>query len=106
MAAAFQASGGAGLSLEAGQQWFGRVGVGRTYGALPGADGSLVSLAGGYRWSDGQSLSLQLTRSRTERLGLAVRYDWPKYFVRVSYDLRLATDPVPDTLRFSAGVRF
>jgi hypothetical protein len=34
-----------------------------------------------------------------------VSYDWPRYFVRLSYDPGL--NPVmQDKLRFSAGVRF
>jgi hypothetical protein len=63
-------------------------------------------LAGGYQWGDGQSLSLQLTGGRRgNRLGLALSYDWPRYFVRLSYDTWI--NPVPqDNLRFSAGMRF
>ena len=65
-----------------------------------------MRIGGGYRWSDGQSLSLHVTGGRgPERLGLSVSYDWPRYFVRLSYDSGL--NPVPqDRLRFSAGVRF
>ena len=40
-----------------------------------------------------------------ERLGLAVRYDLANYYLRVSYDRRW-NDFAPDTLRFSAGIRF
>ena len=100
---------GAGLSL-AGRNWFGQVGVDRSahVGGLPTGAGStdVLRIAGGYRWSDGQSLSLQLSRGRGgERLGLAASYDWPRYFVRFSYDSGL--DPWPqDNLRFSAGMRF
>ena len=100
---------GAGLSL-AGRNWFGQVGVDRSahVGTLPTGAGStdVLRIAGGYRWSDGQSLSLQLSRGRGgERLGLAANYDWPRYFVRLSYDTGL--DPLPsDNLRFSAGMRF
>jgi hypothetical protein len=94
------AGSGAGLSLEAGRQWFARVGVGRSL------DSEVLSLAGGYRWPDGQALSMQLTHSLAqERTGLALRYDWPRYYLRVGYDTRLR-DGTAETLRFSAGVRF
>jgi hypothetical protein len=68
--------------------------------------GEALRIGGGYRWSDGQSLSLHVTSGRgRERLGLSVSYDWPRYFVRLSYDPGL--NPVmQDKLRFSAGVRF
>lgn len=101
---------GVGLSIEAGRNWFAQVGVGRSLqyptGLMDrGSSGDVVNLAGGYRWSGGQSLSLQLHRARGDRLGLAVSYGWPRYFVRLSYDSGLS--PVPqDSLRFSAGVRF
>jgi hypothetical protein len=91
---------GAGLSLEAGRQWFARVGVGRSL------DSEVVSVGGGYRWPDGQALSMQLTHALAhERTGLALRYDWPRYYLRVGYDTRLR-DGNAETLRFSAGVRF
>jgi hypothetical protein len=73
----------------------------------PGAvAGEALHIGGAYRWSDGQSLSLHVTAGRgPERLGLSVSYDWPRYFVRLTYDPGL--NPVmPDKLRFSAGVRF
>jgi hypothetical protein len=91
---------GAGLSVEAGRQWFARVGVGRSL------DSEVVSLGGGYRWADGQALSMQLTHSLAqERTGLSLRYDWPRYYLRVGYDTRLR-DGTAETLRFSAGMRF
>lgn len=97
---------GAGLSLAAGRNWFAQVSVGRSLQSIPGAPGPTASdamrIAGGYRWSDGQSLSLQVTGGRA--LGLQVSYDWPRYFVRLSYDSKLNLNP-PD-LRFSAGMRF
>jgi hypothetical protein len=101
---------GAGLSFEAGRNWFANVGVGRSLqpaSNLPGRNSSdMVSISGGYRWANGQALSLQLTGGRSgDRLGLAVSYDWPRYFVRLSYDTKLNLTPV-DTLRFSAGVKF
>jgi hypothetical protein len=98
----------AGLSLEAGRNWFARAGLGRS--VQPGVSGptsvGVLSIAGGYRWSDGQALSLQLTgEQRASRLGLSVSYDWPRYFVRLAYDTGLK--PVPQRyLRFSAGMRF
>ena len=100
----------AGMSFDAGRNWFAQVGLGRSVqpGLSPSgaASSGTLSIAGGYRWSDGQSLSLQLTGGRaTERLGLSVSYDWPRYFVRLTYDTGLK--PVPeDNLRFSAGMRF
>ena len=101
---------GAGLSLAAGRNWFAQVAVGRGLQqpvSLSGANaGDALSIGGGYRWGDGQSMSLQVTGGHgADRLGLSVRYDWPRYFVRLSYDSRI--NPLPaDTLRFSAGVRF
>ncbi len=102
---------GAGLSLQAGQNWFAQVGVGNSIQSTIGISGALVSsevmVGGGYRWGDGQSLSLQVNRGQglESRLGLSVSYDWPRYFVRLSFDAGL--NPVPaDKLRFSAGVRF
>lgn len=100
---------GAGLSVTAGQNWFAQVAVGRSLqdaSILPGTSPDALSIAGGYRWSNGQSLSLQLTGSRgADRLGLSVGYDWPRYFLRLSYDSRFNLVPV-ETLRFSAGMRF
>lgn len=102
---------GAGLSLEAGRNWFAQVGFGRSLqldAALPGGPSSadVLKIGGGYRWNNGQSLSLQLDRGRaSDRLGLSVSYDWPRYFVRLSYDSALLPAP-QDSFRFSAGVRF
>jgi hypothetical protein len=101
---------GAGLSLNAGRNWYAQVAVGRgaQYSTLPSMPGSsdALSIAGGYRWSDGQSLSLQLTSGRgVDRLGLAVSYDWPRYFVRLSYDSKFILTP-SESLRFSAGMKF
>ncbi|HSI52978.1 MAG: hypothetical protein ACAH21_03200 [Ramlibacter sp.] len=101
---------GAGLSVAAGRNWFAQVSVGRslqpsmTLTSVNGNDA--MSVEGGYRWSDGQALSLQVTSGRgVDRLGLSVRYDWPRYFVRLSYDSKL--DLVPqDSVRFQAGMRF
>ena len=101
---------GAGLSLNAGRNWFAQVAVGRgaQYSPLPSmlASADAMSIAGGYRWSNGESLSLRLTSGRgAERLGLAVSYDWPRYFVRLSYDSKFTFTPA-ETLRFSAGMKF
>jgi hypothetical protein len=101
---------GAGLSAEVGRSWFGQVGVGRSLQNTVSAAGAppVLSLAGGYRFGGGQALSLQLSRGRgsgsDQRLGLAVNYDWPRYFVRFSYD-RMNLLP-QDNLRVSAGLRF
>lgn len=102
---------GAGLSVDAGRDWFARVGVGRqqhlTAGPPSGAaSAQMLSITGGYRFNNGQTLSLQLNRGpAAERLGLSINYEWPRYFVRLSYDTMLS--PLPqDSLRFSAGVRF
>jgi hypothetical protein len=105
----------AGLSLQAGRNWFGQVGLaqGDVPSALPHAGtNDIVNLAGGYRFDNGQSLSLQVSRGRGpgQRLGLAVNYDWPRYFVRFSWDqqqgLPATTGTTTDSLRLSAGVRF
>lgn len=101
---------GAGLSLNAGRNWFAQVAVGRgaQFSPLPAtpASAGAMSIAGGYRWSNGESLSLRLTSGRgAERLGLAVSYDWPRYFVRLSYDSKFTLTPA-ETLRFSAGMKF
>jgi hypothetical protein len=100
---------GVGLSIEAGRNWFGLVGVGRSAEQehVPGyTAGEQLSVSGGYRWGDGQSLSLRLTAGRgSDRLGLALSYDWPRYFVRLSYDSKVNLVP-QDSLRFSAGMRF
>jgi len=91
---------GAGLSLQAGQQWFARVGVGRSL------DSDLVTLGGGYRFRDGQALSMHVTRQLgQERLGLAVRYDWTRSYLRLSYEAPRSIGGA-DMLRFSAGMRF
>jgi len=110
---ALQADGqfsGAGLSVTAGQSWFAQVAVGRslqlTPGLTAGSTTDALRVGGGYRWSNGQSLSLQVTGGRgPERLGLSVSYDWPRHFLRLSYDSKLNLIPV-ETLRFSAGMKF
>ena len=99
--AAGETASGRGLSLQAGQQWFARLGIGR------GMDSEL-SVGGGYRFAGGNALSMHVTRQLgQERLGLAVRYDWAHaYYLRLSYDTRLGPAGPGDTLRFSAGLRF
>ena len=95
------ASGGSGLSLQAGQHWFAGVGLGRSI------DSEVLSVGGGYRFPAGQALSMQVTRQLgQDRLGLAVRYDWSTSYLRMSYDTRLGPLGNTDMLRFSAGVRF
>jgi hypothetical protein len=100
---------GAGLSVDAGHNWFAQVALGRSlqYSAiLPNSTGDALSVGGGYRWADGQSLTMQVTSGRAgDRLGLSLSYDWPRYFVRLSYDSRFTVTPA-ETLRFSAGLRF
>jgi len=92
---------GNGLSLQAGQRWFARVGVGRSLEA------DVMSLGGGYRFSDGNTLSMHVTRQLgQESLGLAVRYDWSSSYLRLSYESPSRPLNRPDMLRFSAGVRF
>jgi len=94
------ASGG-GLSLQAGERWFARVGLGRSL------DRDVVALGGGYRFADGGALSMQVTRQLGQgRLGLAVRYDWTHSYLRLAYDTQPSAVGGADTLRFSAGVRF
>jgi hypothetical protein len=96
-----RAGNGNGLSLEAGENWFARAGLGRSL------EGDAVSLGGGYRFMGGDALSMSVTRQLgQERLGLAVRYDWRQSYLRLSYDQPLRTPGAADRLRFSAGVRF
>lgn len=99
-ASAAEGAAGAGLTLETGRQWFARVGIGRSL------DTDVYSLGGGYRWPDGQSVSMQVTHSPSEaRTGLALRYDWPRLYLRFGYDTRLR-EGGSEALRFSAGMRF
>ncbi len=92
---------GGGLSLQAGERWFARVGLGRSL------DRDVLALGGGYRFADGGALSMQVTRQMGQgRLGLAVRYDWTHSYLRLSYDTQPSAVGGADTLRFSAGVRF
>jgi opacity protein-like surface antigen len=93
---------GSGLSLQAGSQWFARVGMGHS---LENSD--VLSLGGGYRFTSGQAVSMHVTRQLgQERLGLAVRYDWTRTYLRLAYESPTRATAGPDTLRFSAGVRF
>ena len=92
---------GHGLSLEAGQRWFARAGIGRSL------DAEAVSLGAGYRFDDGGSLSMHVTRQLgQERLGLALRYDLQRSYLRLAYEAPLRGLGQADSLRFSAGVRF
>jgi hypothetical protein len=93
--------GGAGLSLQAGQEWFARAAVGSTL------KGDLASIGGGYRFRDGDALSMHVTRQLgQEGLGLAVRYDRAAAYLRLSYESRLGQVGQAEMLRFSAGMRF
>lgn len=95
-----RSSSGSGLSLEAGQSWFARAGVGHSL------EGDAVSLGGGYRFGPRDAVSMMVTRQLgQERLGLAVRYDWRQAYLRLSYDQPVPRVPGP-ALRFSAGVQF
>jgi hypothetical protein len=92
---------GHGLSLEAGQRWFARAGVGRSVAT------DVMSIGGGYRFRDGGALSMHVTRQiGEERLGLAVRYDLRRSYLRLAYESPVRSPGAPDSLRFSAGVRF
>lgn len=92
---------GSGLSLEAGRRWFARAGVGRSLEA------EYLNVGGGYRFADDETLSVHVTRQLgQERLGLAVRYDWQRSYLRLAYESPVRSLGVPDRLRFSAGVRF
>lgn len=98
------ASSGSGLSLQAGERWFARVGVGRSL-----VERDAFSVGGGYRFSGSESLSMHLTRQlgQQDRLGLAVRYDWSRTYLRLSYEQPPHLWGSPERgVRFSAGVRF
>jgi hypothetical protein len=99
---------GAGLTLQTGKNWFGQVGLSQApLNQLTHGTNDMVNLGGGYRFGDGQALSMQVSRARgpLPRLGLSVGYDWPRYCLRFTYDQGLNLTPA-DNLRFSAGVRF
>lgn len=99
--AAAQSMTGSGLSLEAGHKWFARAGVGSSL------ETGFVNIGGGYRFPGGEALSMHITRQLgQEGLGLAVRYDWHRSYLRLSYETPVRSLGVPDRLRFSAGVRF
>jgi hypothetical protein len=102
---------GAGLSLRAGENWFAGIGMARhvSGAGMTGREGwESVNVSGGFRWPNGQSLSLEVSRGRGpgERLGLAVNYGWPRYYMRFSYDTGVGAPAPQDHLKFSAGVRF
>lgn len=96
-----QWSTGTGLSFEAGERWFARVTVARALGS------EAYGLGGGYRFGEGEAVSVALTQVvGQERLGLAVRYDWRRSYLRLSYEPPAPSQGLPDRLRVSAGVRF
>lgn len=104
-------SSGAGLTLHVGENWFGGFGIARSVAPQPvDARDSYesVNLSGGYRFGNGQVLALEVNRGRVpgQRLGLAVNYDWPRYFVRFTYDPGSGTALPQESLKFSAGLRF
>ena len=100
IAAADSATGG-GLSLEAGEKWFARAGIGRSL------DNDVLSVGGGYRFGSGDAVSMHVSRQLgQERLGLAMRYDWHRSYLRLSYEQPLHMPGAADRLRFSAGMRF
>jgi outer membrane protein assembly factor BamA len=105
----FSGDPGVGLTLQANRNWFGQLGIsqGPVSALTPSASNDIVNVGGGYRWGNGQALSLQLSKGRGagQHLGLSVNYDWPRYFVRFGYDQGLNIAP-QDSLRFSAGIRF
>ncbi len=97
-----------GVSVAAGNSWFGGVRLGYAPargGEAPVSTSEAVMLSGGYRLAGQQSLSLQVVRVRRDSLGLSVSYDWPSYYLRVGLDNRTRLVP-QDTLRLWAGVRF
>jgi hypothetical protein len=98
--AASGTSSGNGLSLEAGEKWFARAGLGRSL------ESGTLSLGGGYRFGGGDALSMQVSRQTGhDGLGLALRYDWQRSYLRLAYEPPFRLTGTPD-LRFSAGVRF
>lgn len=99
--AAAGSSYGSGLSLEAGEKWFARAGIGRSL------DNGMMTVGGGYRFGGGDALSMQVMRLvGQERLGLALRYDWQRSYLRLSYEQPMRTMPGSADLRFQAGMRF
>ena len=135
------------FGVETGERWFAGAGLGRTNlrdsVSLNFDPNDALSLTGGYRWQDSQSLSFMLVRDNRlnpdqrhlhliyrkpladqhrltldlllksglvegesiERTGLALTYDWPRWFVRVSYDPK-ANFTTQDLWRLALGVRF
>lgn len=98
--AASGTSSGNGLSLEAGEKWFARAGLGRSL------ESGTLSFGGGYRFGGGDALSMQVSRQAgQDGLGLALRYDWQRSYLRLAYEPSFRVPGTAD-LRFSAGVRF
>lgn len=93
---------GSGLSLQAGERWFARVAAGRSV-----LERDVLSVGGGFRFSGTESVSMHLTRALAQdRLGLAVRYDWSRTYLRLSYEQPQHPMGGPERVRFSAGVRW
>jgi hypothetical protein len=144
------ASGGAwngSLGAETGQTWFAGLAFGRTNLrdslSLNFDPNDMVTLSGGYRWSEINSLSFQLVRDNrlhpdqqhlhliyrtplpdarrltvdvlfkrglvddepTERTGLTVTHDWPRWFIRAAWDPK-TNFTSQDLLRLVVGTRF
>lgn len=135
------------IGLETGERWFMGAGLGRTNlrdsVSLNFDPNDSLSLSGGYRWPDSQSISFLLVRDNRlnpdqrhlhliyrqplaeqhrltldlllksglvdgeaiERTGLSLTYDWPRWFVRVSYDPK-ANFTSQDLWRLAVGTRF
>jgi hypothetical protein len=135
------------FGIETGEHWFVGTGLGRTNlrdsVSLNFDPNDSLTLSGGYRWPNNQSLSFLLVRDnrlnpdqrhlhlilRTpvaernrltidllmksglvdgdtiERTGLSITHDWPRWFVRVSYDPK-ANFASQDLWRLSVGTRF
>lgn len=144
------ASGGAwngSLGVETGQTWFAGLAFGRTNLrdslSLNFDPNDMVTVSGGYRWSEINALSFQLVRDNrlhpdqqhlhliyrtplpdarrltvdvlfksglvddapTERTGLSVTHDWPRWFVRAAWDPK-TNFTSQDLLRLVVGTRF
>lgn len=135
------------LSVETGDTWYAGVGLGRTNlrdsFSLNFDPNDSLTLSGGYRWHESESLGFMLVRDnrlhtdqqhlhliyRTPlpqghrltvdvlfktglvddqpiaRTGLALTYDWPRYFVRVAYDPQV-NFTAQNMLRLVLGTRF
>jgi hypothetical protein len=144
------ASGGAwngSMGVETGQTWFAGLAFGRTNLrdalSLNFDPNDMVTLSGGYRWSELHSFAFQWIRDNrlhpdqqhlhliyrtplpeerrltvdvlfksglvddvpTERTGLAVTHDWPRWFIRAAWDPK-TNFTSQDMMRLVVGTRF